>query len=78
MDEHDQNQKKKSRSSQEDFWETLQKFFDLHYRPPKVNRSVVNELVRRYKKNYPEEFQKPQKPLPKGYPVNPPANLPPS
>ena len=48
------------------------------YSRPKVNESVVNELVRRYKRNYPEEFQKPQKPLPKGYPTRSIPNLPPS
>lgn len=74
----DDNQNKKSPSSHEDFWENLQNFFDLHYCPPKVNELEVNELMRRYKKNHPGEFSNRRKTLPKGYPVNPPANLPPS
>lgn len=48
------------------------------YSRPKFNESEVNELVKRYKRNYPEEFPNQGKPLGKGYPVNPPANLPPS
>jgi hypothetical protein len=74
----DDNQNKKGYSSQEDFWENLQNFFDLHYRPPKVNESVVNELVKRYKRNHPDEFPNLKKLPPKGYPANPPGNLPPS
>lgn len=75
----DDKQNKKGYSSQEDFWEHLQKSFDLHYCPPKINRSEVNELVKRYKQKHPEEFPNLQKKrLPKGYPANPPANLPPS
>jgi len=70
--------KKKRYHSDEEFWKDLQRFFDLHYRPPKVNEAVVNELVRRYKQKHPEEFPNRGKPLPKGYPVNPPGNLPPS
>ncbi len=61
------NQNKKSYSSHEDFWESLQKYFDLHYRPPKVNESVVKELVKRYKRNHPEDFP-PPKPPKKGFP----------
>jgi hypothetical protein len=52
----DDNQNKKGYSPHEDFWGSLQRFFDLHYRPPKVNESEVNELVKRYKRNHPEEF----------------------
>jgi len=74
----DDGQNKKGYSSTEDFWETLQKYFDLHYRRPKVNESVVSELVKRYKQRHPEEFPNLRKPLAKGYPANPPANLPPS
>ena len=48
------------------------------YSRPKFNESEVNELVRRYKQKHPEEFPNLKKHLPKGYPVNPPANLPPS
>ena len=48
------------------------------YSRPKFNESVVNELMRRYKRNHPEEFPNLKKSLPKGYPVTPPANLPPS
>lgn len=70
--------KNKRYSSDEEFWKDLQRFFDLHYRPPKVNETVVNELVRDYKQKHPEEFPNLKKSLPKGYPVNTPANLPPS
>ncbi len=54
------------------------------YSPPKVREDVVNRLVELYKKNHPEEFQTvtnaapKERSLPKGYPVIPPANLPPS
>jgi len=48
------------------------------FSPTKVNESVVSELVKRYKQKHPEEFPNPRKPLPKGYPATPPANLPPS
>lgn len=58
----DDNQNKKGYSSHEDFWENLQNFFDLHYRPPKVNETVVNELVKRYKQKHPEEFRPPNPP----------------
>jgi len=66
MDDDGRKQKKRNRSSDVDFWESLHRFFDLHYRPPKVNESVVNELVRRYKRNHPEEF--PSKSPRKGFP----------
>ena len=56
MDDDGQRQKKRDRSSDVDFWGSLQRFFDLHYRPPKVNESEVNEVVSRYKRNHPEEF----------------------
>lgn len=58
--------KKKSYSSDEDFWETLQKYFDLHYRPPKVNRSEVSRLKELYRQRHPEEFA-PPKPPRKGF-----------
>ena len=66
MDEDDRRQKKKNYSSGEDFWKALQNFFDLHYRRPSVDESVVNELVSRYKRKHPEEF--PLKPPRKGLP----------
>ena len=62
MDEDDRRQKKKNYSSGEDFWKALQNFFDLHYRPPKVNESVVNELVKRYRRLHSEEFAPPKPP----------------
>jgi len=42
------------------------------YSRPKFNESVVNELVKRYKKLHPEEFPK----SPRGYPANPPQRAP--
>lgn len=66
MSGNGQKQKKKDYSSDTDFWGILQRFFDLHYRPPKVNESEVNELVKRYKRNHPEEF--PHKPPRNGFP----------
>ena len=66
MDDDDQGEKKRNYSSGEDFWKALQNFFNLHYRPPKVDDSVVNKLVSRYKRKYPEEF--PFKPRRKGFP----------
>ena len=32
------------------------------YSRPKVNESVVQELIRRYKRNHPEEFPPPRPP----------------
>ena len=66
MDEDDRRQKKKNYSSGEDFWKALQNFFDVHYRPPKVDESVVSELVSCYKRKHPEEF--PLKRRRKGFP----------
>jgi hypothetical protein len=48
------------------------------YSPTKVNESVVNELIKRYKQKHPEEFPNPRKRLPPGCPLKAPANLPPS
>jgi len=48
------------------------------YSRPPIRESVVNELLRRYKKEFPKEFPNRRKSLPKGYPANPPGNLPPS
>ena len=46
------------------------------YSRPKFNESEISELMRRYKKNHQEEFPNLRKPPRKGYPANPPANLP--
>jgi len=48
------------------------------YSPPKYNQSEVSRLKDLYRRNHPEEFPNLKKVLPKGYPVNPPTNLPPS
>ena len=66
MDDTDRKQKKRDYSSGEDFWKALQNFFDLHYRRPPVDESVVSELVSRYKRKHPEEFS--LKPRRKSFP----------
>ena len=48
------------------------------YFPPKYNESEVSRLKDLYRRKYPEEFPNLKKVLPKGYPANPPRNLPPS
>ena len=48
------------------------------YSPPPVNREVVEKLKELYRQKHPEEFPNLRKRLPPGYPVKPPANLPPS
>lgn len=48
------------------------------YFPPAVNREEVEKLKAFYRQKHPEEFPNLRKRLPRGYPVKPPANLPPS
>jgi hypothetical protein len=45
---------------------------------PTANQEEVEKLKALYRQKYPEEFPNLRKRLPRGYPVNPPANLPPS